>query len=505
MKIFGLDIRRAQALTPAKKEARNSVPKARGSRSFSAARIDRLTEGWTSQSLTTDADLRLQLPILRARSRDLWMNNDYAKKFFRLVRVNVVGHTGIRMQNKAKDPNGNLDSRANDMIEAAWRHWGKKGQCDVTGRLSWLDVQKTFIETMARDGEVILRKVKGFDNAHRFAVQFLEPDLLDHTLNTTLANGNEIRLGIEFDQWDRPVRYYFLRRHPGDYGYVSGAGQKHLTVPAAEILHRFLPERIRQSRGIPWLHTAAARLNMLAGYEDAELVAARVTASKMGFFTKKSEDGFSLADGEDDNGNPVTDAEPGTFEELPQGYDFKAWDPQHPTQAFPFFLKAMLRGAASGMGVAYHALANDLEGVNFSSIRSGTLEERDMWRELQTMVVENLCGPIFEDWLNMALLSGAVPLPHSKFDKFNAPAWKPRGWDWVDPKKDQEACALAVENKFKTWADVLAEQGKDLEEHLEQLALEQKIAESKGVALTIGGNNATTTDEDGDALSDADA
>ena len=44
---------------------------------------------------------------------------------------------------------------------------------------------------------------------------------------------------------------------------------------------------------------ALTRLKMLDGYEEAELVAARTAASKMGFFTSPDGDGYSGVDIED--------------------------------------------------------------------------------------------------------------------------------------------------------------------------------------------------------------
>jgi capsid protein len=109
---------------------------------------------------------------------------------------------------------------------------------------------------------------------------------------------------------------------------------------------------------------------MLHGYREAELVAARVAASKMGFITSPDGDGYTEDDLEDTHA-PVMSAELGSFEQLPTGMDIKLFDPTHPTSAFSDFHKAVLRGIASGLGVSYASLASDLENVNYSSIRQG--------------------------------------------------------------------------------------------------------------------------------------
>ena len=129
------------------------------------------------------------------------------------------------------------------------------------------------------------------------------------------------------------------------------------------------------------LAPALSQVKMLNAHREAELVATRMAAAKMGFFTSESGDDVPADDY--DNNVPIIDAEPGTFHQLPAGVDFKAFDPTHPATAFADFQKGILRGTASGLGVSYASLSNDLEGTSYSSIRQGALEERDAYRDEQ--------------------------------------------------------------------------------------------------------------------------
>lgn len=458
-----------------------SEPQRRGYNIASTGRLG----NWGVTSLSADAEIRMALRPVRAKSRHLAANNDYVKQFFRLLKGNVVGPAGITMQNKSRDERGALDKNANDRIEAGWKAFCKRGQFDVTGKLSGRDGQKLFIEGVAKDGEALVRMVFGYPNEWGFALQFLEPDHLDENLNKELANGHRIRMGIEYDAWDRPVAYWLLKVHPGDYGFMGGMAQKYERIPAEEIIHEFPLERARQGRGMPWIHTCGQRLQMLDGFEEAAVTAARVGASKMGFFEESLEGpGADEYTGEEDeDGDLITEAEPATFEKLPPGVTFKEFDPGYPTGDLEPFVRGMLRGSASGLGVSYHSLANDLTGVSFSSIRAGTLIERDIWRDLQGWMIEAFLDRVFSNWLRMALLSQAVRLPMGKIARFNAPVWRARGWDWVDPLKDQTANKEALKAKTKTHSEVLAERGLDFEDTMEQLAEEKKIAASYGIDL----------------------
>ncbi len=456
-------------------------------RKYAAAKIDNLTAGWGVSVSSADAILRSDLKSLRARSRILSENDPYFKNFLRKCRVNVIGNSGIVLQNRAvenvtKDGETILDDNANRIIEDAWNQWCKKKNCTVNGKLSFIDVQQLFIESVAKDGEVLIRKVKGSHNEFGFALQLIEADHLSENHNEDLPNGNIVRMGIEINKWNRPVAYYIHERHPGEHALGSRKKDEVIRIPAEEIIHAYIPERISQSRGVPWAHAAMTRSNMLNGYQEAELVAARIGASKMGFFVSPDGEAYVGQD-QEDNGDIITEADPGTFEQLPEGVDFREFSPDHPTSAFEPFVKSILRGMSAGMGVSYNSLANDLEGVNFSSLRQGNIEERDLWKILQRWTIENLHEQIFEDWLLMSITTGKISLPVSKFEKFNKPIWRPRGWMWVDPVKEVRSNRDAIDGGLKSAQDVASEQGMDIEDVYIQLAVEKKLREKYGVSL----------------------
>ena len=70
-------------------------------------------------------------------------------------------------------------------------------------------------------------------------LEFIEPDQVDEQKNERLANGNEIRMGIELDKFKKPVAYHVLSYHPGDYDYSrpTGKSTKHIRIPADRKLY----------------------------------------------------------------------------------------------------------------------------------------------------------------------------------------------------------------------------------------------------------------------------
>ena len=156
---------------------------------FAAAQWDRLTYDWGVTPQALDIFLRQGLRGLRARSRSLAINNDYMRQFLRRVRTNVIGAEGFSLQVAAEDSPGKPDEKANDKIKAEWDAFGKLGACTVCGRFSWTELQQLVITSLARDGEVLLREIRGYKNKWGYALQVLSVDQLDETLTRGTTDG----------------------------------------------------------------------------------------------------------------------------------------------------------------------------------------------------------------------------------------------------------------------------------------------------------------------------
>jgi len=449
---------------------------------FAGARISRLLMDWVMGTLSADKEIQGDLLILRARSRELCRNSAYAKRFLQLLRANVVGPMGIRLQARIRSADGRPFQTVNATIEDGWARWCLR--CTVDGRHSFRDVQGLLATSLGQDGEFILRFVRGFDNPFRFALQLIDPDLLDVTYNIPRGNGqNEVRMGVEIDQWGKPVRYWLWNRHPSE----TGLDRKREPVAAADIIHDFLPLRVNQTRGVPWFHPVLVPHKMLEGYQEAELVAARTAAAKPIFYETTPDAAITGTQDEAIDSVPEEIA-PGMAHELPPGYKAVQNDPTHPTQAYGDFVSSILRSIAAGLGVSYHSLANDLSGVNYSSARVGELADRDEWRALQQWMVEHVHTRVYEEWLKIALLTGELPGLSVDPRNYLRVAWRPRGWAWVDPRNELDASEKELALGLNSRTRQAAEQGRDFEEILEDLEEEQKLAAEHGLILgPVGG------------------
>lgn len=455
-------------------------------RRFEAARVDRLTADWFATASSINQELSGDLDRLRQRARQLANNNDYARKFVGMCQNNIVGPTGIRLQVRVEDSPGRPDALANAAIEKSWKEWS--AACDITGQQSLRDLCDSLIGALPTDGEFLVAMVRDADAGNRFnfALQVIDVDRIDTTYSSVLPGGRRVIMGIEVDQYRRPLAVHLFSAHPND---VSGAARLRQRVPVDNLLHRFRVDRAEQARGIPWMAPGMLSLHHLGGFMLSAVLAAEHGANHYGYFV--TSDGQPPDLGQDDGtGTKVTVSQPGVYDTLPSGTTFQPNDSKYPNEVFAPFVKTCLQRIATGWRVAYHSLANDLEGVSFSSIRSGTLEERDRWSSDQEWFIGAFMEPVYQAWLQMALLSGAITMPNgsalppAKAAKFAGHEWQPRRWEWVDPRADMEAKVLAVTAGGMSPQALAASMGADFEDVLRATAAAQQMAAKYGVDLS---------------------
>lgn len=452
----------------------------------------RLTSDWDSIIRSSDEILRSQLKILIARSRELEINNQYVGGFLSQCEKNICGEKGIRLSMQVQEPDlkggYHEDEEASQAIERAWKDYCKRDNFLVTQDMSQVAAQRLAVRSTVRDGGLIARKIIGKDsgNKYNFSMQLLEVDFLDSDYNETYG-ANQVRMGVEYNKFRKPVAYHLLTDHPGDFTY-SKNGRKYIRLGADDIVHPFMKTRIGQTRGTPWLANSMAGLKMLLGYKEAELVAARAGAAIGNFFRDKDGVGDPLEDNSESSFDPesLEPMEPGMNQYI-GSLEVVPNNPNHPSTAFGPFMDEALRGCAVGLGVAHHNFSGNMRGVNYSSARIAELGERDQWKILQAFFAEEWMQPIFAEWLKWALASGEIrmpdgsPLPLSKYDKFNQSIWRGRRWAWVDPLKEANAAIKRIDAKLESRRSVIEDSGGDEAEVYMDIAKGDKLVKELGL------------------------
>lgn len=448
-------------------------PRRQASRAYSLGKPSRLTDGWGTSVSSEDAELLTSLRVARSRSRQLIRDAAYAKRAKAIIQNNVIG-AGMGMQAKVKTSRDQLNTRINDDIELAWETWMCAESSHTGGVLHFHDMERMLVGQVFEAGEIFVRSYdeRFGDSKVPFALDVIEPErVADDFFPGFVPDGARVRLGVEVDRFHRPQAYYFLTLHPGEIRLTAQETSKMERVPAASIKHLRLVERWPQTRAIPWMHAAARKLNDMDGLTEAEITAARGAACYMGF--------IESPDGETSFGEPQTDGsvqeeiEPAMVKKLKAGEKFNFAAPNRPNSQLDPFMRMMLREVAAGTGCSYESLSRDYSQSNYSSSRLALLDDRDLWRMLQSWYMRSYRVPIHKAWLRQAVLSRAIPsisIEAYAADpaKFEAVCFKPRGWNWIDPTKEVEAYKEAVRCGFTTVTSVIAQTGNgtDLEDVL---------------------------------------
>ena len=453
---------------------------------YAAAKINRFTDFMTTLE-AAHKERQRDLVRLRAHSRDLAKNNAYMGRFLELVSTHVVGPDGITFESNITGNKNKPKEDWNNAIEEAFLAWGQS--CTVGEPQDWVGFQQLVVETVAQDGECLIRRVRGFGNASRYALELIDADRLDWTYTLAgLPGGARIIMGVEVDAFGKPLAYHIWSAHP----YDAEARPVRQRIPADQIIHLYAKDRARATRGIPWATRVMVQLNMLGRLWTSELAASNAEADRLGIV--KTAQGAPL---DDIDADPVETAnelqsEHAQFLGLDPGLDIVFPNLQHPNSQLGIFSKDLLKGVASGLGCSYHSLSGDVSDTSYSSGRLSLLDERDMWRKRQRWLISGLHQVVYRDWLEMALLAGVVTIPALDFQKVCKPTWWARTWDWIDPQKDVDAALTAIRGGLSTYQKERGARGLQMRETFQQLKESKDLANELGLVLDEPNTKAIT-------------
>lgn len=465
-------------------------------RKFHMAEVDRLTADWNAFVSSFNRDVRNGGPALLARARELYQNDPHARKIVRNFVRGIIGSNGFVLRNKAGEwqtVKGEwkfvLDTLANSKINEAWYQYGIQKYINIEGDQTSRAFSTTNLQTVFVDGEIFIRMLKGKSyNDYGFTTQVITADRVDWKLNKELPNGNYIVMGIEVTKQYKKVAVWVRKSNPKtdvDTAYNWSADYDRISID--EIIHLYKKETVHQLRGITQLAPVGIRLKMLYGIEEAALVRLRASANVPWVYEEVPNQlggGGTLAgvgNGKDANGNQIVESEKGGMLVAPKGYAVKSLESNFPGQTFDPFQKNILHSISAGTEQEYAAVSGDWTGYNYSVSRAANEDPRDVHKENQTWFAEQCENILFANWLDMALLSGKLNLPQAKFEKFNRPYFFGRRWQYANPTDEMNSNILGLQSFQKTFENILADGGLDLEEQLDQVVTERDLFKKKGL------------------------
>lgn len=469
-------------------------------RSFGAAALDNVLQPWIWDGGFSNTEISAQLATIRSRSRDMAKNSPHYKRFLDLFVANVVGE-GFSFKSTASKSREDfsVDEKAARFIENHWWRWATSpARCDETGRKSLAAILQLCAENWARDGEYFIHLNRSAQNIYGLSLRVIRPDACDELVSGEYSGANIVN-GVEVDPASlKPIAYFFNTTREDPFALRIGRKAR-IRVPARDIIHGFTQHDECQTRGVPLGYAVLAKLKMLDEYDRSELAAARDEANTIGAFHAPAGRDGEIGTWTDAAKQSVRTLEsnPASKLILPQGWDYENHTPQHPNREVTAFKNSMLRDVASGLSLEYACFANDWAGVSYSSVRQGTIAERDMWMMMQGKFIEQCLDRIFAAWLESFLsLAVSGDLDKANIDYLADHEFRGRRWAWVDPMRDVQASAIAVANGWKTDAQIAADYGGDIADNLAEQARIQKEREQLGIKAPAAPTNTPKENED---------
>lgn len=420
---------------------------------------------------TADYELNHAGTKLRDYARWLDENSDLTIGALDVLVNNIVG-TGVKVEPQAITRSGQAVDNFNGRVRDLWNEWIKHPE--VTGELSFDELQRLACRSWLRDGEMFIEHLQGPIRANRrraipYSVRAIEADWLPfEKINET----DRIVHGVEKDEDGAPVAYYFYEEvnNPNYLRYYTDF--KTRRVPAERIEHLKFSRRLNQTRGVSILHGVIRRLDDIKDAEDSERIAMRVAAAWTAAIVRNPDMiGSDLFSWETEDGDVqekfkdrYLEMGPGMiWDNLLPGEDIKSIGLDRPNTNLIEFLADQHRRIASGIGVSYSSLSKRYDGT-YSAQRQEMVEQQPQYQRMRNQFISDFVQPIYERFLFWAVESGSLSIPRNVKPGTEIKAdFRSIGMPWIDPKKEIEADAIAIQNRIKSRQTVIRERGYDPE------------------------------------------
>lgn len=346
----------------------------------------------------------------------------------------------------------------------------------------------------ARDGEVAA-EIRMDDRGARFRtnVRLVDADRIENPHGQ--PNSKTLQNGIVLDRNGAPVAYWVRNQHRDDstpgmdkFSWTRIAARTPSGKP--KFIHVARARRVDQLRGFSSLIEAVVPAKMLDKVDRAEVNAAMLSAMMTHFIKApgstsdiydalQAPSGDSTTDWKDQvaayvdqrKKTPIHMKIARVFHLLPDE-DVITPDRNSPNANYPFFIKAILQKIAASTGISYAQISQNWEDLNYSSARAMLNE---MWRSFlqdREFFCQQFCTPINDALMEEAVATGQLEIPGGPFNfyvyrtELTMSDWIGPGRGTVDPQKESNSANLEVAAGRRSTAELVREQGRDLDEIL---------------------------------------
>jgi lambda family phage portal protein len=476
-----------------------------------AARNKNSMRGWRASSKTPQEDIDKNIPVLRQRSRSLYMSAPLAVSAIKTNRTNIVGE-GLRLKSTidadflrmTPDQAADWQRRA----EREFELWAQSKFCDSTRVNNFYEIQQVACMSWLMNGDacVLLEYEKPTRTLpYGLRIHLIESDRVStpnstgnnvYLYATNPDNGNRIFNGVEVDGNNRVVAYHICSTYPNSNLYskkewkrVKAFGE-HTNVP--NVLMIYETERAEQYRGVPYLAPVIESLKQLTRYSEAEQMAAVIN----GFFTVfikstrgTSEIGFTGVTDEDDriaDGDRNYELGPGLVNVLNPDEEIDIADAKRPSSNFDAFVTSLAKYVGAALEIPVEILTKQFSS-NYSASRAALLEAWKAFRMKRAWLAADFCQPVYEIFLTEAIANNRLKAPGFFLDPLIRKAYCGAQWNGpaqgqIDPVKEVNAAEKRISIGISTrQRETIEMMGGDFDSNVAQLARENQMMKAAGL------------------------
>lgn len=417
---------------------------------------------------------------MRGQARHLEQNHDLARGILTCLVNNVVGPKGIGVEFQPKNADGTVNKELADELNWFFAEWGRHPE--TSGEYNWAKTQRMMARAWCRDGEVLSKSLMGNIPMLRhgtlvpYSLELLEAD---HIADLNDNSKNLIQ-GIERNAWGQPRFVYLYDQHPGD---AFGFQMRYRRTAAEDVDHLKMTDRIRQNRGVSIFAAVLSRLNDLKDYEEAERVAARISAA-MAAYVKKGTPDMYVGDSDEEDDERAFEFAPGVvFDNLAPGEDVGTLQSNRPSQLLMPYRDAMMKAVASGTGSGYSTISKDYSGT-YSAQRQELVEQWVNYAALSDEFIGGFVAPVVRRFIRLAVMSGRVTVPGTvdRDTLFDVDYLTP-AMPWIDPAKEAKGHAENLRLRITSPQKIIRSRGDNPDEVLDQIQQWNKKLEERKITV----------------------
>lgn len=455
---------------------------------------------WFGSEQNVDEQLLVDLEDMQRRAVEMVQTNPHAAGVIDSRVTHEIGvGLGVRPNIAIEDGfDKEVAAKICSRLKRTCKHWSRHG-CDRKRRLSFAAVQRLVTRTYATYGEafVVFSNAPG-EGPIDLAVEVIDPIRVQTPAG--FASDPNVCMGIRYDSKNQIAGYYVMDQPKasspaaryGAYQYIS----RYDKSGRVQIVHVFEEQYPGQTRGIPWLTAAVPYLKDLGDYWEAELISKQVEAcfSIVIEGGKNSAAPMDIAQGKANaaqGNNRIQDLYPGAVHYTNEGEQVKVVDPVRPGSTFAPFVENTLRLAASALNYPYELLAKNFFRTTYSSGRLAILDGNLGFKVRTQAIIDQFLSPLWVRFVGDVFFFGLLDDVVSRVEyvadphKFEDADWGGNSFGSVDPEKEVNANAAAIESGQKTLSAVCAENDEDWIEQMDQRdvelrkAIDQKLEREK--------------------------